>query len=62
MAPLTVHIQTYSDTSCAWCYLGKTILDRAMAAYTAQHPEVRFELSWNPFYLFPDAEVSGELS
>lgn len=62
MDTLTIHVQIYSDMSCAWCYLGKIVLDRAMAAYAAQHPGVQFELSWNPFYLFADAEVSGELS
>lgn len=60
MAPLTIHIEIYADTACPWCYVGQVVLDRAMEAYRARHPGVVFELSWNPFYLFPEEEVSGE--
>lgn len=60
MAPLTITIQMFADTLCPWSYMGKVTLDRAMAAFQAKYPEVEFELRWNPFYLFPDAKVSGE--
>lgn len=60
MALLTIRIETFSDTSCPWCYVGNVTLGGAMETYAARHPEIRFELSWNPFYLSPNAEVSGE--
>lgn len=60
MAPLIITIRTFADTICPWSYVGNVIMHRAMAAFHVQHPEVAFELSWNPFYLFHDAEVSGE--
>lgn len=60
MAPLTITIQTFSDTLCPWCYIGKKDLDRAMELYKGQHPDVQFEVMWNPFYLDPKAKVSGE--
>lgn len=60
MAPLTIRIELYADTTCPWCYIGQAVLDRAMETYRARHPGILFELSWNPFYLFPDDEASGE--
>lgn len=60
MASLIIAIQTFADTLCPWSYVGKVSMDRAMATFQAQHPDVEFVLSWNPFYLFPEAKVSGE--
>lgn len=58
--PLTITVQTFSDTLCPWCYIGKKNLDRAMETYKAEHPDVQFELTWNPFYLNSKAKVSGK--
>ena len=61
MAPaLTITIQTFSDTVCPWSYIGKKNLDKAIDAYRDQHPEVDFEVTWNPFYLHPEAKISGK--
>lgn len=61
MAPaLTITIQTFSDTVCPWSYIGKKNLDKAIDAYRVQHPEVDFEVTWNPFYLHPEAKISGK--
>lgn len=61
MAPaLTITIQTFSDTVCPWSYIGKKNLDKAIDAYKDQHPEVDFEVTWNPFYLHPEAKISGK--
>lgn len=57
---LTITIQTFSDTVCPWSYIGKKNLDKAIDAYRDQHPEVKFEVTWNPFYLHPEAKISGE--
>lgn len=57
--PLTITIQAFSDTFCPWCYIGKKDLDRAMELYAGQHPDVHFEVIWNPFYLEPRAKVSA---
>lgn len=60
MAPdLTIKIQTFSDTVCPWSYIGKKNLDKAMDTYKQAHPEVNFEMAWNPFYLNPEAKVSA---
>lgn len=61
MAPaLTITIQTFSDTVCPWSYIGKKNLDKAIEAYKEQHPDVNFEVTWNPFYLHPEAKISGK--
>ena len=59
MARFTFEIDVYSDPVCPWCYLGNEALDRAIATYTAQHPDVDFKLTWKPFLLWPNAGVSG---
>ena len=59
MAKFTFEIDVYSDPVCPWCYLGNEALDRAIATYTAQHPDVDFRLTWKPYLLWPNAGVSG---
>lgn len=58
--PFTITIQTFSDTVCPWSYIGKKNLDSAIDIYKEQHPDVDFEVTWNPFYLHPEAKISGE--
>ncbi|MCJ1320755.1 hypothetical protein MMC15_006096 [Xylographa vitiligo] len=54
-------ISIVSDTVCPWCYVGKNKLDRGIAAYKAAHPSAAdtFSITWNPFYLNPDAPSTG---
>jgi predicted DsbA family dithiol-disulfide isomerase len=59
MAEFIFEIEVYSDTICPWCYIGKKTLDKAIATYTAQHPDVDFKLTWKPFMLWPMAKTSG---
>jgi predicted DsbA family dithiol-disulfide isomerase len=60
MAGFTVEIDVYSDLVCPWCYLGKEALDKAIATYTAQHPEAQFKLNWKPYLLWPKVGESGK--
>lgn len=60
--PLTIKIQTFADTVCPWSYIGKKNLDKAIEVYKEQHPDVDFEVTWNPFYLHPEAKISGKNS
>lgn len=60
MAKFTFEIEVYSDAICPWCYIGKKALDRAIATYTARHPDVDFKLLWRPYMLWPNSGVSGE--
>lgn len=57
---LIITIQTFSDTVCPWSYIGQKNLDKAIDTYKDQHPEVEFEVTWNPFYLHPEAKISGK--
>lgn len=56
---LTITIQTFSDTVCPWCYIGKKNLDKAIETYKEQNPNVEFDVTWNPFYLHPEAKISA---
>lgn len=51
--PETLRVDLWTDVSCPWCFIGKRRLDRAMTAYTAAHPEVRFEIEGHSFELTP---------
>ncbi|WP_281994553.1 DsbA family oxidoreductase [Ruegeria faecimaris] len=51
----TVKLDIMSDPICPWCYIGKTHLDKALAA-TPDHP---FIIEWHPFQLNPDMPVEG---
>lgn len=51
--PVTLDI--LSDPICPWCYIGKTQLDRALAA-APDHP---FTIQWHPFQLNPDMPAEG---
>ncbi len=50
-----VTLDIMSDPICPWCYIGKTQLDRALAA----HPDHPFEIRWHPFQLNPDMPAGG---
>ncbi len=50
-----VKLDILSDPICPWCYIGKTLLDRALAA----HPDHPFTIEWHPFQLNPDMPAAG---
>lgn len=50
-----VKLDIISDPICPWCYIGKTLLDRALEA----EPEHPFEIEWHPFQLNPDMPLDG---
>lgn len=50
-----VKLDIISDPICPWCYIGKTLLDRALEA----EPEYPFEIEWHPFQLNPDMPLVG---
>ncbi|AEO58841.1 hypothetical protein MYCTH_2035523, partial [Thermothelomyces thermophilus ATCC 42464] len=59
MARFTIEIEVYSDLICAWCYIGKRALDKAIHLYKTEHPDVEFRLTWKPYMLWPNAGVSA---
>ena len=50
-----VKLDILSDPICPWCYIGKTLLDRALA----QEPDHPFIIEWHPFQLNPDMPDEG---
>ncbi|PKQ11109.1 MAG: polyketide biosynthesis protein [Alphaproteobacteria bacterium HGW-Alphaproteobacteria-1] len=50
-----VRLDIISDPICPWCYIGKTLLDQALA----QRPGHPFEIHWQPFQLNPDMPEGG---
>jgi len=52
---MTVQLDILSDPICPWCYIGKTNLEKALAA-TPDHP---FAIQWHPFQLNPDMPPEG---
>ncbi len=50
-----VKLDIISDPICPWCYIGKTLLDQALA----QRPDHPFVIEWHPFQLNPDMPAEG---
>ncbi|WP_324754842.1 DsbA family oxidoreductase [Roseovarius sp. Pro17] len=50
-----VKLDIVSDPICPWCYIGKTLLDRALE----QRPDHPFVVEWHPFQLNPDMPKGG---
>ena len=53
MDPIKLDIM--SDPICPWCYIGKTLLERALEQ-EGDHP---FLIEWHPFQLNPDMPAGG---
>lgn len=51
-----IQLDVISDPICPWCWIGKTRLDRAIAAAGGPPP---FEVRWRPFQLNPDMPREG---
>ncbi|MBT9383239.1 DsbA family protein [Pseudooceanicola sp. CBS1P-1] len=52
---MAIKLDILSDPICPWCYIGKTLLDRALAERPA-HP---FHIEWHPFQLNPEMPREG---
>jgi len=50
-----VKLDIISDPICPWCYIGKTLLDQALA----DRPDHGFDITWHPFQLNPDMPAAG---
>ncbi len=50
-----IKLDIISDPICPWCYIGKTLLDQALA----QRPDHPFLIEWHPFQLNPDMPADG---
>jgi predicted DsbA family dithiol-disulfide isomerase len=50
-----IRLDIFSDPICPWCYIGKTLLDRALES-RPNHP---FSVEWHPFQLNPDMPAQG---
>ena len=50
-----IKLDIISDPICPWCYIGKTLLDQALA----QRPDHPFQIEWHPFQLNPDMPAEG---
>ena len=50
-----VKLDIVSDPVCPWCYIGKTLLDQALA----ERPGHPFSINWHPFQLNPDMPREG---
>ena len=50
-----VKLDIISDPICPWSYIGKTLLDQALA----ERPDHGFEIAWHPFQLNPEMPAAG---
>lgn len=55
-----VTIDIVSDVVCPWCFIGKRRLEKALALWQHQHPQMHPpQLRWLPFQLNPDMPTRG---
>lgn len=50
-----IRLDIFSDPVCPWCYIGKSLLERALESRPA-HP---FRIEWHPFQLNPQMPKGG---
>ena len=50
-----IQLDIFWDPICPWCYIGKTLLDRALES----RPDHPFAIEWHPFQLNPDMPPEG---
>ncbi|MDA0355214.1 MAG: DsbA family oxidoreductase [Proteobacteria bacterium] len=50
-----IRLDVFSDPICPWCYIGKTLLDRALE----KHPSHPFVIEYHPFQLNPAMPKDG---
>ncbi|WP_252943729.1 DsbA family oxidoreductase [Oceanicola sp. 502str15] len=50
-----IQLDIFSDPICPWCFIGKTLLDRALGE-AGEHP---FTIEYHPFQLNPDMPKGG---
>jgi hypothetical protein len=48
-----IRLEIYMDLLCPWCFIEKHSLESLMQRYTEEHPDVRFEATWKPYYIAP---------
>lgn len=53
--PDPIKLDIISDPICPWCFIAKTLLDRALE----QRPTHPFVVEWHPFMLNPDMPADG---
>src|SRR5260370_4256953 len=52
---MTLTVDVISDVICPWCYIGKRLLEMAVAAFGREQVRVR----WHPFQLNPHMPREG---
>jgi len=50
-----IKLDIISDPICPWCYIGKALLETALA----KRPDHPFTIEWHPFQLNPDMPAEG---
>ncbi len=55
----TISIDVVSDVVCPWCYVGKRRLEKALAEWAVQYPDIQPVVRWHTFQLNPDMPAEG---
>lgn len=48
-----IRLEIYMDLLCPWCFIEKHSLEALMQRYREEHPDVRFEAMFRPYYIAP---------
>ncbi|KAK1248745.1 hypothetical protein MKX08_006965 [Trichoderma sp. CBMAI-0020] len=54
-----IRLEIYMDLLCPWCFVEKHSLEALMQRYGDEHPAVRFEAVFRPYYIAPTMAKHG---
>ena len=60
MSAKIIEINAWSDISCCWCYVGETIMKKAIEEFTKAHPDAKVDLKFHSYIIGSQANEGGE--
>ena len=60
MSSKTIEINVWSDIACCWCYVGETILKKAIQDFNKNHPDVKVDVKFHSYFIESQANEGGE--
>ena len=60
MSSKKIEVNFWSDIACCWCYIGETILKKAVQEFNKLHPDVQVVLNFRSYIIEAQAKEGGE--
>jgi len=60
MSSKKIEVNFWSDIACCWCYIGETILKKAVQEFNKLHPDVQVVLNFHSYFLLKPKQRKEE--